>query len=68
MQTRVTNSQAVTHKICIVRCFPSRSGILPEAIRIAFTSLQQRPSISLASFLYQWRFPVLICNKSAAEA
>ena len=30
---------------------PSYSGILAEAIRIAFTSLQQRRSISLASFL-----------------
>ena len=52
---------------------PSRSGILAEAISIAFTSLQQRQSISLASFLqcshlHQSRFPVLICNKSAAEA
>ena len=52
---------------------PSRSGILAEAISIAFTSLQQRQSISLASFLHcphfhQSRFPILICNKTAAEA
>ena len=51
----------------------SRSGILAEAISIAFTSLQQRQSISLVSFLqrphlHQSRFPILICNKLAAEA
>ena len=51
---------------------PSCSRILTEAISIAFTSLQQRQSISLASFLqcthlHQSRFPILICNKSAAE-
>ena len=40
-QTRVTNSQVVTHKVCKVRCFPS----------IAFTFLQQRQSISLVLFL-----------------
>ena len=52
---------------------PSRSRILAEAISIAFTSLQQRQSISLASFLRcphlrQSRFPILICNKLAPEA
>ena len=52
---------------------PSSSRILAEAISIAFTSLQQRQSISLASFLqfphlYQSRFPILICNKTAAGA
>ena len=52
---------------------PSRSGILSEAISIAFTSLQQKQSISLASFLqcphmHQSRFPILIRNKTAAEA
>ena len=52
---------------------PSRSGILAEAISITFTSLQQRQSVSLASILqcphlHQWRFPILICNKLAAEA
>ena len=51
----------------------SRSGILAEAISIEFTSLQQRQSISLASFLqrphlHQSRFPILIYNKLAAEA
>ena len=44
--------------------FPSRSGILVEAISIASTS-QQRQSISLASFLqcshlHQSRYPILI--------
>ena len=46
----------------------SRSGILAEARSIAFTSLQQRQSISLASF---WQFlhfrrsrPELFCKKS----
>ena len=52
---------------------PSRSGILAEAISITFTSLQQRQSVSLASILqcphlHQSRFPILICNKLAAEA
>ena len=51
--------------------FPLWSGILAEAVRIASTSLQQRQSISLASFfqcphLHQLRFRVLICNKSVA--
>ena len=51
---------------------PSRSGILAEAISIAFTSAK-RWSISPASFLqcpylHQSRFPILICNKSAAKA
>ena len=51
----------------------SHSKILAEAISIAFTSLQQRQSISLALFLqcphlHQSRFPILICNKSTAEA
>ena len=55
----------------------SRSGILAEAISIAtsiaFTSLQPRQSISFASFLqyphlHQSRFPILICNKTVAEA
>ena len=51
---------------------PSCSGNLAETISIAFTSLQQRHSISLASFLqcphqHQSRFPILICNKSAAK-
>ena len=51
----------------------SHSKILAEAISIAFASLQQRQSISLASFLqcphlHQSRFPILICNKSTAEA
>ena len=53
--------------------FPSRCGILAEAISIASTFLQQRQSISLTSFLqcphlHQLRFPILICSKSAAEA
>ena len=52
--------------------FHSRCGILTEEISIASTSLQQRQSISLTSFLqcrhlYQSRFPILICNKLAAE-
>ena len=51
----------------------SRSGILAEVISIAFTSVQQRQSISLASFLqcshlHQSRFPILIFNKAALEA
>ena len=50
-----------------------RSDILAEAISIASTSLQQRQSISPGSFLkclhlFESRFPILICNKSAAEA
>ena len=45
---------------------PSLSRTLAEAISIAFFSLQQRKSISLAS--QQLRFPVLICNKLTAEA
>ena len=49
------------------------SGILVEAISIAFTYLQQRQSISLAFFqqfphLQHSIFPILICNKTAAEA
>ena len=45
----------------------SRSRILAEAKSFAATSLQQRQSISLASFfkcphLHQSRFPILICN------
>ena len=49
----------------------SCSEILIEAISIASASLQQRQSISPASFfqclhLHQSRFPILICNKSAA--
>ena len=44
---------------------PLRSGILAEAKSFASTSLQQRQSISLASFLqcpylHQSRFPILI--------
>ena len=46
----------------------SYSGILAEAINIAFTSLQQRQSISLASFLQCPHFrsscPELLCKKS----
>ena len=50
---------------------PSSSGIL-AAISITFTSLEQRQSIFLASFLqylhlHHLRFPILICNKSAAK-
>ena len=46
--------------------------VLAKVISIAFISLQQRQSISLASFLqcshlHQSKFPILICNKSAAE-
>ena len=48
---------------------PSHCGILAELISIASTSisLQQRQSVSLASFLQcphlqQLRFPILICN------
>ena len=52
---------------------PSHSGILDKILSIVSTSLQQRQSISLASFfqcphLHQSRFPIVICNKFAAEA
>ena len=52
---------------------PSHSRILAQAATIVSTFLQQKQSISLASILqclhlYQSRFPILICNKSAAEA
>ena len=52
--------------------FPSRSGNLAKAISIASSSLQQRKPISPALFskwlhLHQSRFPILICNKLAAE-
>ena len=52
---------------------PSRTGILPEAINIAFTSPQQRQSISFDSFLqcsylHQLRFPILMWHKWTAEA
>ena len=55
------------------KMFPSRSGILAETMSIVPTSLQQRQSISLASFLQCWhlhklRFPFLIYKKLAAEA
>ena len=51
----------------------SCSGILAQAIRVVFISLQQSQSISLALFLqcphfHQSRFHILICNKTAAEA
>ena len=46
---------------------PLGSGILAEAITIASTSLQQRQSISLASFLQYPHFrssrPELFCKK-----
>ena len=29
-QTRVTNSEAVTHKICMVRCFSCAPGVQPK--------------------------------------
>ena len=59
--------------LTVRQLLPARSGILAEAISIAFTSIQQRQSISLASYLqcphlHQSRFPGLVCNKSAAEA
>ena len=46
---------------------PSRSGILAEAVSFAHTSLQQRQSISLASFLQssylrKSRFLILILH------
>ena len=51
----------------------SRSGVFTKTISISFTFLQQGQSISFASFLqcphfHQSRFPILICNQSAAEA
>ena len=51
----------------------SHSGVLTKTISITFTFLQQGQSISIASFLqcphfHQSRFPILICNQSAAEA
>ena len=51
----------------------SHSGVLTKTISISFTFLQQGQSISIASFLqcphfHQSRFPILICNQSAAEA
>ena len=63
---RVTNSRSVAHKSWMARCFPR----VPV---FASTSLQQRQFISLASFLQCWylhqsKFPILICNKSTAEA
>ena len=46
---------------------PSRSGIITEAISIASTSVQQRQSISLASFLqcsyFKSSLPELFCKK-----
>ena len=53
--------------------FPSRSGILAEVISIAFTSLLESQSIFLPLFLqcqhlHQSRLPILMFNKSAAEA
>ena len=44
---------------------PSHSGILAEAISFAFTSLQQRPSITLFALI---EFLILICNNRAAKA
>ena len=48
---------------------PSRSGILAEAISIAYTSLQQRQSTSLAKFFQCPHFrssrPELLCKKGA---
>ena len=65
-QTCVTNSQAVTHKICMAIHLHGDSP--------TFTSLQQRQrqSISLASFLqcphlHQSGFPTPRCNKSSAK-
>ena len=51
---------------------PFRSRILAGEISTASTSLQQRQSISLNWFLqcpnlHQLRFPILTCNKPAAE-
>ena len=50
---------------------PSHSGILAEAINIASTSLQQRQSTSLASFLQSPHFrnsrPELFCKKGALK-
>ena len=53
--------------------FPPCSGNLAKAISVASSPLQQRQSISPALFLkwlhlHQSRFPILICNKLAAEA
>ena len=46
---------------------PSRSGIITEAKSIASTSVQQRQSISLASFLqcsyFKSSLPELFCKK-----
>ena len=46
---------------------PSRSGIITETISIASTSVQQRQSISLASFLqcsyFKSSLPELFCKK-----
>ena len=50
---------------------PSRSGISAEAINIAFTSLQQRESISLGLFFQYPHFrsgrPELFCKKAVVK-
>ena len=66
--TCVTDIRAVTHKSNIARCLSRVAGFQPKS-----SSLQQKQSIPLASFLqcrhlHQSRFLFLICNKSAAEA
>ena len=71
--TRNKKKNSSPRKIMHAEMLSSHSKILAEAISIAFASLQQRQSISLASFLqcphlHQSRFPILICNKSTAEA